>query len=538
MPRALSFYLPTWSIDLVKRRWKRAGSGPTEERPGGGPDGRNRRRRGDPAILPAVPPVVLLVRTVSGQQRVVHGCDRAAAAGVGPGMTLAHARALLPDGAVHVETHDEAREARALRALAGWALRFSPIVALDPAGGLFLDIGGCERLFHGERRLVNLIANSARWLGVSVRLAAAATYGCAWAVARFGEEERAVIPAGSEPAVLAPLPVEGLRLGEATSAALREVGIDRIGHLLELPRLELSARFDPDLLLRLDQATGEAFESIEPIRLRATPRVERTFDGPVKQLEAIMITVRDLLAALAGALEGIESGARQLDLVLERAGTGPARETIILSRPSRGPRHLWALLAPKVERIHLGAGVERVTLTATRTGRLPHEQAERWRAGGGDGAVLERALGELVDTLTSRLGSEGTRTAVAVESHRPERAFARHSISAGAVLRTPVSTVTPSDRPSVLFDRPEPIEVMALVPDGPPVRLGWRRATHTIVAAFGPERIGHEWWDGRTDERAGGGTRDYFRVQDHEGCWWWVYREFETRRWFVHGQWA
>ena len=40
--------------------------------------------------------------------------------------------------------------------------------------------------------------------------------------------------------------------------ALREVNLQRVEDLINIPRLQLAARFGPDLLLRLDQATGQA----------------------------------------------------------------------------------------------------------------------------------------------------------------------------------------------------------------------------------------------------------------------------------------
>jgi protein ImuB len=88
----------------------------------------------------------------------------------------------------------------------------------------------------------------------------------------------------------------------------------------------------------------------------------------------------------------------------------------------------------------------------------------------------------------------------------------------------------------VLLDRPEPVEVMALTRDGAPAWIRWRHVARVIVAGIGPERIAGEWWG----DHAGGDrdTRDYFKVQDETGRWMWVYREFESDRWFVHGAWA
>ena len=74
-------------------------------------------------------------------------------------------------------------------------------------------------------------------------------------------------------------------------------------------------------------------------------------------------------------------------------------------------------------------------------------------------------------------------------------------------------------RPLRLFARPEPVEAIAEVPDGPPVRFRWRRALYRVARAEGPERIAAEWW--RDDDL----TRDYFRVEDVAGHRFWLFRE-------------
>ena len=99
----------------------------------------------------------------------------------------------------------------------------------------------------------------------------------------------------------------------------------------------------------------------------------------------------------------------------------------------------------------------------------------------------------------------------------------------------------PPDRPLRLFARPEPVEVMAEVPEGPPLRFRWRRAMHEVARAEGPERIAPEWWRAEDIGRA---TRDYFRVEDAEGRRYWLFREGLYGRetaspvWYVHGLFA
>jgi protein ImuB len=515
---------------------------------------RNSRRRSEQA---AADPAILLVQTIAGTQRIAGRCAPADKSGVQIGMTLAHARALLVEREVHVEAFDPQRDRRALDALANWALRFSPIVAVDPPDGLLLDITGCQRVFHGERRLLNAVVNAMHWLGLSARAAIADTFGCAWAAAHFSGDERLIVAAGDERAALAPLPIEALRLEEDTVDALREVNLEQVGHLLALPRLELAARFGSNLLLRLDQATGETIETIEPIRPREIPLVERAFAGPVRQPEAIAMTVRELLDELTMKLRRQENGAQRLDLHFERIDAHNLDETIELSRPSRDEKHLWSLLQPRIERLHLGYGIERITIAAPKTGRLRHEQAARWNMNGrGDDTTIDKAFGELVDTVSGRFGAQRTLRIEAMQSHIPERAFrlepAMHRPRRRS--REETMTVTVAERPSLLFERPEPIEVMALTPDGVPSWMRWRGVARSIISGGGPERLAEPWWDIARDEPALAShdrdaadelpaapplrARDYFRVQDETGRWLWVYRRLDTGRWFVHGEWA
>ena len=89
-----------------------------------------------------------------------------------------------------------------------------------------------------------------------------------------------------------------------------------------------------------------------------------------------------------------------------------------------------------------------------------------------------------------------------------------------------------------MFDPPQPVETLAEVPDGSPLRFRWRRVLHEVALAEGPERIGGEWW--RAPDQK---TRDYYRVEDREGRRFWLFRqglygETDEPRWFVHGLFA
>jgi protein ImuB len=92
----------------------------------------------------------------------------------------------------------------------------------------------------------------------------------------------------------------------------------------------------------------------------------------------------------------------------------------------------------------------------------------------------------------------------------------------------------PAVRPLCLKPRPAPIEVVSVVPDGPPVRFRWQRAEYIIAQSWGPERIDTGWWRGPHVER------DYYRVETTTGQRFWLFRQNDTGKnntgkWFLHG---
>ena len=505
MHRVLALSLPGFSVDRILRH----------DRP------------------PSSPPLLLLVATTHGTQRVAVCSTAAAKLGVRSGMSLAHARALIGERELALERFDPDGDRRALERLGTWALRFSPLVAAVDEGipGLLFDVTGSGRLFGGEERLIDVVVEAVTALGFGARAATADTIGCALAVARFGARDRVRVPSGGESDALAPLPVAALRLEPETVDALVEVGVEKVAHLYELVRAELPARFGAHLLLRLDQARGAAFELFEPLRPAFPLQAGRELEAPV-ELGVVVHIVRELLGGLIDELRRRAEGAWRLELELTCAETQAVHETVVLSRPSRDFAHLWSLLEPRLERAHLGFGVERVVLAMPVTAPTPTLQIAPWKGPPAPRHPFDQALGELLDTLMGRLGRERILGVESVESHLPERAFRARpclDIERSAGHAAPI---TPLVRPSRLFT---PLDAVAVDTEkgGLPIRFRWQGETCEVVRHFGPERIESPWWI----HGCGATARDYFRVEDRRGRWLWMGRGADGR-WFVHGEWA
>lgn len=527
MPAALSVYLPYWPIDLLHRRQRRVEGSPA------GRDGLGDGR------------LIFFVHTAGQQQLIAACCDRSLAAGVRVGMTLAHARALAPasiDSASspRIEPFTPAADHAALDSLARWCTRLAPIVAPDPPDGLLMDLSGCERYYRGRAAIVRQVARAMMRLGFRARMALAPTFGCAWAMARFADHRTAglaglLVPDGQQRRALEPLPVRALRIDAPVQLALREMAIDRIGELLRLPRASLAPRFGNQPLLRIDQALGDAMEVLTPARPPEPIISEMVFDGPTTQVEAIESASRQVLERLATQLVSRGRGTRHVNVQLTRSDLPVLTIELLTSRPTQNPRHLWKLLAPKLERAQLGFGVEGVAAQALRLARVRHQQ-EHWIHAGDDDDDFGNPAAELVDTLAARLGQDRVQRCELSESHLPERITRRTSAMRPPPrpsAASPPPNATGAPRPTILFDRPEPAEVIALWPEGPPTWLRWRGREMKLIDAAGPERLTSEWWRGQP----AGHERDYYRVLAHDGVLLWVFRQEPQRRWFVHGVW-
>ncbi|WP_374367470.1 DNA polymerase Y family protein [Dongia sp.] len=508
--RYLSLWLPHWPSD----RWWR------------------RRIRENPNLKLAEAKPLLLVRS-AGNLRLVHAADdRALARGLIPGQRLADALACVPEA--QVEEADPTGDLAALHQLAHWATRFSPHAAPDAPDGLLIDITGCAHLWNGEEALLRDALTRLTRQGISARGAIAGTIGAAWASARFGGG-RSTLPAGSIAAALEALPVRGLRLDDATAAALDRLGLRRIGALYPLPRADITKRFGPLLLQRLDQALGYQGESLSPLTPLPDHRVSLIFAEPISTPEQIAHASENLLARLLPELAEKNLGVRRLGLVLHRLDDAAPGCIIGTAQPSQDAKHLLKLLLEKSETLDPGPGIERMSLTALLVERMSLAQGNFIRRDEAD-AVAD--LAPLIDRLGNRLGAGSITRPQAIASHIPERAVAFvPPLQKKAAMENWQEDLPP--RPIRLLSPPEPIDAMAPVPDDPPLSFRWRHVLHRVAKAEGPERLRPEWWLAADDYSQ---TRDYYRVEIEDGRRFWLFRSGlyqrdmpQPPRWFLHG---
>ena len=388
-----------------------------------------------------------------------------------------------------------------------------------------LDIGGSRPSLGANKLVADLGERAVARAGFAYTIAIAGTIGAAWAAAHFGEP--ASYASGEQRTLLSPLPIAALRLPADTVAALARVGLKRIGDIIDLPRAPITARFGMDLLRQLDRALGAEHEPLNP-RLPVAPYVaEQRFAEPIARAQDVLGTVTRLAARLQFALERRGDGARRIELTLFRTDGAVRRLAAGTSRPLRDPAQIRALfverLAALADEFDPGFGFDMARLSVLVAEPSPPEQIGI--GGGEDGREVDR----LVDRLSARLGARRVRRLIAQDSHIPEIAAATVPAQMTADPGWPAfryfrAEAELAPRPLRLLTRPEPIEALAEVPDGPPLRFRWRRALHEVIAAEGPERIEGAWWSEQGGHPSGNLARDYFRVEDKSGLRFWLFR--------------
>ncbi|MDT0507039.1 DNA polymerase Y family protein [Novosphingobium sp. MMS21-SN21R] len=501
------------------------------------PADRLRIQEGTTGAPPDAP--LVLVAKVRGALRLQAVSAQAQALGIAAGLTLADARAMHPD--LLVADMDEAADRHWLQRLAEHCIGWSPRVATMPADGIVVDIAGSEHLFGGEAGLVVQAEDAFTAIGMNLRVALASTAQGALALARH-----APLPISDERQALRALPVLALELDGDATLALRRAGLKTVGDVATRPAASIAARFGMDAVTALRRVMGDEHAPIDPLAQPEPLHFERRFAEPVALQASIAACFLDLLREAARAMQERDLGGRRFVLTLFRSDGARHRLAIETGLPTRDPAPVLRLFDERIaalsDPLDPGFGYDRITLFLPVTEPLSASQPAL------DGSEKDAAaLADLIDRLSTRLGPASLCQLVPQDSHIPEQMqLALPAIHDRKPVRWPAPTEgEPPLRPLFLFDPPQPVEVIAEVPDGPPHRFRWKRKLLEVRLYEGPERIASQWWRRKGGEAPGKGglTRDYYRVEDARGRRYWIFRHglYEEKpdpNWYVHGLFA
>ncbi len=440
---------------------------------------------------------------------------------------------------VYFMPHDRTADREALVQLAFSCESLAPRVGLEPGEQpecLFLDVTGVAHLFGGEAGLIAQIQRHFQQRGYTACTVLADTIGAAWGQAKFGGGQ----------IEFAQLPIEALRLAPRIAETLRQLGVERVSQVQQLPRADLLARFGDEIHRRLDQASGARDEVLgwlpPPIEFYA----QRFLDFPTTDATTIQFILSQLVEQLCQQMRTRQRGGLQWQCRLYSPDQAPRRIDVSLFQPAAEVRHVMPLVRMQMEQQELSAAprktsrarqvfdgaysVHHVSLSVTQSVVL----VDRQRLLFDENPRLDKQeLSHLINRLSARLGADHVLGARLVAEAQPELACRLEPLVGQATARRgsgpSVRGGSPLQRPLRLH-APLTIEVISASGGGPPAQVMLDGERWRAAGVWGPERIETGWWRGPSVRR------DYWRVELEDGRWLWLFCDLRSREWFCQGE--
>ncbi|MGH7839262.1 MAG: DNA polymerase Y family protein, partial [Candidatus Binataceae bacterium] len=359
----------------------------------------------------------------------------AQAAGVRVGMTVAQARALMPQ--LRVTHPSAAAERAAVAALADAAESISPVVEEGAPGCVWLDLTGLQLLHRpvigadtqespGEEQLEQTIAEEiarrVNRLGLVAAVGIAAHKEIAQLAARCGGVR--IIAAGREREFLDWMPLEladlggkldGGLSGDELELRLKRLGLRRLGDLARLERLAVGSRLGEAGVRLARLARGEGSAIVNP-RPRAESFVEAVeLEYGIDNLEPLGFVLRGMLERITAQLQLRGLAAGDLTLSLGLADRRRDERRVAVAAATLEVRALLALLELNLAAAAPAAAVETIRLTvAPRRARPAQHDLFLPPAPAPD--RLEAALAR----IAALCGPDRVGTLLPADSYRPE----------------------------------------------------------------------------------------------------------------------
>jgi protein ImuB len=485
---------------------------------------------------------------------------RARAAGLRPGMTVAQARALIPD--ITITHSSPLAERAAMDALIDVAESISPTIEEGEPGCIWIDLTGAERSFRHmtaaqdpdgtiESAIAGEIIGRARRIGLEAAAGIAASKETAYLAARCGGAR--VIPDEKEREFLDWMPIELIGLGanergDDVETMLKRLGIRRLGDLARLNGDAVGSRFGSRGIELVRLARGEGSTTVIA-RPRAETFVEAVeLEYGLENLEPLDFVLRAMIGRLTErlALRGLVAG--DLTLSLGLADHRRDERRVAVAAATNEVRALLILINLSLEGSPPPAAVETIRIEAEPRTPRP-AQTDMFLPPMPAPDRIEAAIAR----ISALCGPERVGTIAHGNSYRPEALrigrFApppatNHVAASGMVLKEGGNAVA---RMVLRTIRPaEEIEVMCARET--PEFVRGKSVCARVVSAAGPWRRQGEWWAAtgadmvRPQGNQNGPTarpaayaRDYYELALEDGGIYRMYCDLYSGKWFVDG---
>lgn len=384
--------------------------------------------------------VALLSPREGARREIWQVSERAAEAGVRPGMLVSQAVGLSPALTLLEPdpAHYDAAMDEMLEALSG----VSPVLEPAGRGRIYLGMDGLGRLYgspvqQAHRALRTLLAVLPRPLVASIR--------AGWAPGRFGAWVAAVSATPGRPRVvreeeltafLARCPVNALPLEPLTLERLERLSLGTLGELCALPESSLVAQFGEDGRNAWAWGTGRRIDPVRPWHRPRPIRAALDFATPIGQSETLHGALDRLLERVLGRPERRGRSVQGLRMAARLEGGGSWGVEAVLKDPTSERARLAFVLKNKMALSPPPRAVEALMVEVFEFG-APASQSELFsraensgRAADGYGLAsgeVPQGLREAVRELKLKIGFSPLFRVVEVDpwSRLPER---RHAL--------------------------------------------------------------------------------------------------------------
>jgi protein ImuB len=403
---------------------------------------------------------------------------RAHALGVEAGMTRAEME-VFPTVALLARARAEEASARA--ALLQAAGRLSPRVEDRSEEGCFcgvLDIAGTEKLFGPPETLAKKLLRSIGGIGLRAAVVVSRNLHAAVCLARSLPVRIAVIPAGQEAAMLAPLPLSVLPLLPEQAETLTRWGIARLGDLAVLPEKELIARLGQEGRRLRQLARGEAPHLLVPAEPVLALEEQMELDSPVELLDSLLFVLAVLLDHLIARAASNLLALASVTVELTLEGGSRHKRTVRPALPGNDRRVWLRLLHLDLEGHPPPATIVAVKLSAE-PGNTSKVQMGLF--------TPELPEPDRLDVTLARLravvGEERVGRAVLEDTHRPE-----------AFRMEPFAIPDKAAAVPVPQAQARSESVMVTLRERKPVSFVFRGRLYGVERAWGPWFFSGNWW--------------------------------------------
>jgi len=459
--------------------------------------------------------------------RVIAATPAAAQAGVQRGLSWPQARSR--HSQLIGKPRDEEAERAAQEALLGVADAFSPRIQSGKPGQVYLDITGTNH----ERDLGLAMVQRAAAAGLPASVGVASTKLAAFLAAQITPEYPTIVPAGQEPAFLAPLPLNRLAPPARLAETLQRWGLKTLGDLANLPPGKILSHLGKEGVELHKAARG--LDAAPFVARRPRPQFFEgmEIDWPLMDMEAFLHVAKNLLELLAVRLEAAGLACRSLELTMKLDPQGHDARTIAPAAPTRDLKTLLGLLRLEMEARPPQAAVIGMSFLAQ-----PEQARQAQLSLFGPKAIAPDRLSTTLARLATIVGQDRIGTPAPVDSHRPERLTmkdynpppppdfpgleipARRSATAYVAVRV----LRPAVSLEVTLREGRPVSVRSTANGAETLRLYGQART-----AAGPWRMEEGWW---TEDTA---HRDYWDVELSDRTVYRIFLDRTRKAWYADG---